>query len=252
MKRRDRFETTSIGEDRILVGSHDAAPAPNGCASWEGIMDTRQTWEELAAALGYEFRPGVRALLDSPLTRIVSEAQGINDVEKAPAILGNPLLMSMLDKVFLGMASGTHRAHQVFLYRQARSSGESGRTRYESHLHLLFVPPLELGLRVYREGFWSKVGKTIFRTQDIQTGHRDLDDRVMIKGSQVKGVGDLLSSQATQNTLLALFDHSSDFRVDDHGIRYVEPRECFEAESVRAALEVMADAADSLMAGHGS
>ena len=115
-----------------------------------------------------------------------------------------------------------------------------------------FPPPFELGLRVYREGFWSKVGKTIFRTQDIQTGHRDLDDQVMIKGSEVRGVEDLLSTLVVQDSLLALFNHSADFRVEDHGIRYVESAECFDVESVRAALEVMADAADSLMEKRGS
>lgn len=64
---------------------------------------------------------------------------------------------------------------------------------------------LRLGLRVYREGMLSGLGK-LFGAQDIQTGDLDFDREYMIKGRSEAGVLRLLDDGMRQS--FARYDHA--------------------------------------------
>ncbi|MBI2565462.1 MAG: hypothetical protein HYV63_00335 [Candidatus Schekmanbacteria bacterium] len=106
-------------------------------------------------------------------------------------------------------------------------------------------------MRIYPESWTSKVGKTVFRTQDVQVGQSELDSTVMIKATAVANVQDLLKNAPLQRKILALFQSSKGFEINDWGIRHHQPGEILQARTARDLMDRMADVADELPGGRG-
>lgn len=92
-----------------------------------------------------------------------------------------------------------------------RGSGKN-RSTYTQH-HATINSPMPQGIVLYKEGFFSKVGKT-FGGQDVQTGDRQLDDAFIIKGNDLLGINDLLNLQPVRQALLYMIARHPGMRID--------------------------------------
>jgi hypothetical protein len=108
----------------------------------------------------------------------------------------------------------------------------------------MFDPPLELGLRVYREGFLSRMGK-LLGFQDVQLGHPELDRLVMVKATDESAVRRLLGTPTAQTALLTLFEGWPKAVVNDVAVRAAGGED---REDVLALLMALRRVADALMA----
>jgi len=209
------------------------------------MNDERLQWGLLADELGFEFKPGVRGMLESKLAERIARQQG-QDPDQIEAVMNNGLLMGVLDSVFLGVAIGTVRDYECYVYRNSSRGSSSGTTSNSVHVQLYFPESAGLGLSIYRERFWSKVGKFL-GAQDLQCGNEELDPLVMIKAGAADHVQALLGEPKLQQALLGLFRFSDGFEVDDDGIEHrTHGATILPAAEVRDLIERMADAADDI------
>jgi len=111
--------------------------------------------------------------------------------------------------------TGTYRGQPMRIYTYTQGSGKNRHTYTVTAVMLR--QPLALGLRVYREGFFSKIGKAI-GTQDIQTGDAAFDDQVMIKGKDEEGVLQVLNPEVRQ-AVGELLAQESRVQLDDSGMK---------------------------------
>lgn len=97
----------------------------------------------------------------------------------------------------------------------------SGRRRHDvtyTRFQAFFSQPLGVGLKIYKEGFMSRVGK-VLGASDMQTGNPDFDKKFMIKGTTDSRLVSRLSSPDTQQAIEALFDLNPDhLDIGDEGI----------------------------------
>jgi hypothetical protein len=210
------------------------------------MKKTRQRWSELAEELGLTFHPGVRGMFESKLAERMAREQG-HDPNQMEAVMNNGLLMAVLERVIVGVAIGSYRDYELYVYRNSRSSssGSSGTTTsYSVHVQLYFPEAAELGLSIYKERFWSKVGK-FFGAQDIQSGNAELDPMVMIKAKDEGRAKRMMEEPELQHALLDLFKHSDGFEVDDGGIEHrTHGTDFLDAPIVRDLADRMVDAAE--------
>lgn len=99
----------------------------------------------------------------------------------------------------------------IMLNTVVRGSGKN-RTTYTQH-HATINAPMPAGIVLYKEGFFSKIGKT-FGGQDVQTGDRQLDDAFIIKGQDLLGIHDLLNLPAVKQALLYVVARHPGIRID--------------------------------------
>ena len=77
-------------------------------------MSRKDDWRKLTAELGFEFKEGVNAFLDSPtLRRFAAEEMNQKDIRQAESMLRNPMVQTILAKVFMGTASGRYRDFRI-------------------------------------------------------------------------------------------------------------------------------------------
>lgn len=81
---------------------------------------------------------------------------------------------------------GRHLDQDVYIFPGSESGGENRPSKKFLDLVVLFNNNLGLKLHMYPEYWYSKVGKALFRLQDIHIGHEDVDGAFMIKSSQPK------------------------------------------------------------------
>jgi len=108
--------------------------------------------------------------------------------------------------------TGRFRNHQVHVY--IYTTGGKNKSTY-TVTKVMLNQPQSLGLKVYKEGFFSKIGKAI-GTQDIQTGDQAFDDAMMIKGNDEVGVTEYLTP-ALRDALSRLIGQHPTINFDDSG-----------------------------------
>ena len=79
----------------------------------------------------------------------------------------------------LPFIKGVYRNHQISLHTEIRGSGKH---RHPYTIITIIVPEIKFDLEVYKEGFFSKIGKA-FGMQDIQTGFDDFDKKFMLRSA---------------------------------------------------------------------
>ena len=97
---------------------------------------------------------------------------------------------------------GDYGSRKVSIKAVVRGSGKN-KTVYTNIL-VPFDKPLDLGLRIYTENFFSKIGKNVFQTQDIQIGDPAIDELVMIKGSSESEIKSLLAGTQARGRARAI------------------------------------------------
>jgi hypothetical protein len=163
---------------------------------------------------------------------IVDEGVELDTLRKLAA---SPL-GGLVDQVFSGVVIGEYEGYQVLLH--PHFSGGRDRSDPAVMLRLFWDQSLGFGLRIYREGFWSRVGRTL-GAQDLTSGDDELDGLVVIKATDVEGAAALLASADLRRALLALYRASDRHEVGDRGIVHRESGELIAPDRVRELLDDM-------------
>ena len=100
----------------------------------------------------------------------------------------------------------------ITLNTVVRGSGKN-RTTYTQH-HCTINAPMPGGIVLYKEGFFSKVGK-VFGGQDVQIGDAALDNAFVIKAQDLGGTHALLSLPPVKKALLYVIHRHPGLRVQD-------------------------------------
>lgn len=100
----------------------------------------------------------------------------------------------------------------ITLNTVVRGSGKN-RTTYTQY-HVTVNAPMPSGLVLYKEGFFSKVGK-MFGGQDVQVGDAAIDQAFIIKANDLLGTHDLLSLSPVKKALLYTVTRHPGLRVQE-------------------------------------
>lgn len=103
----------------------------------------------------------------------------------------------------------------ITLNTQVRGSGKN-RTTYTQH-HAAINAPMPMGLEMYKEGFFSSIGK-IVGTQDIQVGDAAVDAAFMIKGNDTTGIKTLLTLPEVKKALIYTLARHPGMRISHQNI----------------------------------
>lgn len=210
-------------------------------------MSRRDQWEQLSHELGFEFKRGARSFLESPAGRREMEARCADGEFPAAniEILDHPIVRSLIELVFEGAATGEYRGFEFSLYPTSQRPSEGSTTLY-ANVTLLFRESYDLELSIYHETFFSRVGKALLGTQDVQLGNPELDKLIMIKGNNELLVNDLLEAPSVQQALLEMYRMSTRFEIRDHGILHKEVANVITRDRAIALMDRMADVAQAL------
>ncbi|MCB9932308.1 MAG: hypothetical protein H6841_02685 [Planctomycetes bacterium] len=100
----------------------------------------------------------------------------------------------------------------ITLNTVVRGSGKN-RSTYTQY-HATTNAPMPQGIVLYKEGFFSKVGK-VFGGQDVQIGDPAIDQAFIIKAGDLLGTHDLLSLPPVKKALLYTITRHPGLRVQD-------------------------------------
>ena len=100
----------------------------------------------------------------------------------------------------------------ITLNTVVRGSGKN-RTTYTQY-HATINAPMPQGLVLYKEGFFSKVGK-VFGGQDVEIGDPSIDQAFIIKAGDLLGAHGLLSLPPVKKALLYVVTRHPGLRVQD-------------------------------------
>jgi len=199
---------------------------------------------EVAAELGLEYYPGKAAVEIMHMLDSLRMADALGTAPPDPATIKDDSrrlssVMGMIPgvEVDLGAAAGYWNERRVLMGPDFQE--------HEPMVAVLFEPPFELGLRVYREGFLSRMGK-LLGFQDVQLGHPELDRLVMVKAADENAVRRLLGTPSAQTALLTLFEGWPTAVVNDVAVRAAGGKD---REDVLALLMALRRVADALAAG---
>jgi hypothetical protein len=164
-----------------------------------------------AEALRLEFVEGQRAVevFHRIKTLEQGDALGSEVLEQLWELGEGPPGLSFLP---VSAASGSYRGCETYLATHLRAPSLVT-------LFLLFPRPLEEKLLIVAEGLLARLGKKLFKTQDLECGNDLLDPKVVIKSSQPERTQRRLQSSPTQTALLAIYSDLSDAVVSDVGVR---------------------------------
>lgn len=115
-----------------------------------------------------------------------------------------------LDEI-IGGAEGEVKGHTLQLC--SISEGGEGNKVTKLLIVLRFPRSLDYVLNIYPEHSLHRIGKFLFRLQDIQMGHPELDKKVMVKAKRVSSAKNLLSYDRAHQALLDLYDGSFEYAV---------------------------------------
>ena len=199
------------------------------------IERQRERWAAQAKELQFSFSPGLSGLLQSKIIDKFIRDQKL-DIQQVQKALEIPFFGGMMEDAFLGVSSGDVDGCSFFLYQ--RSSKQQRNATFTVHLTLLFEKSGDIGLSIYKEGFWSRVGKFL-GAQDIQLQNPILDPMVMIKAKDTMKAERILQKTGVQQALISLFQHSDGFEVSDTGIEYKAKGKYLETKTIEALMRRM-------------
>ena len=207
-------------------------------------MGVKEQWRQLAPQLGFEFKEGIEALLESPsLLQMAGGALNMDQVAKARNFMDHPMVKKLIAMVFMGAATGFHRGFEFALLRGSSSS--SSTKSYHVHISLLFHQSLQCELNIAAGGFLASIGRALFPGSHLKIDHRpELNRMLSIKADDRERALMFLSRFEVQEALMALYSFSRQFTISDHGIRYKEPGHIIDAGRALNIMNLMVDAAE--------
>lgn len=202
-------------------------------------MEIKDQWVNLAKELGLEFKEGMNAFLESKIGRLVA---GDMIPGEMPEFMRHGLIQKLLSSFFLGVVTGAHDGQEVFLYRGVQSHG-SNRHSYHVEFAVSFSAPLNVGLDIEKLNFWTKIGRALFSSGVVYTGNQPLDGLVRTRASEPNRALRFLESDATQKSVLSLFQNFPSARITDYGVRCKEPGEICTAARAREVFQQLCNVA---------
>lgn len=132
---------------------------------------------------------------------------------------------------------GTYSGVSVEIHMESRGSGKS-QTVYTC-IGASFAVQLGAGLKITREGFWSKVGKALLSSQDITLGDGEFDPKVMVKAQNEGVARQWLSDPFLRSRILAFLEKYPQGWLDDAGAHLDVAGTWLDPEKVRDLLQTM-------------
>ncbi len=230
-------------EQTIEVGGGVAREGMAGLGSGGEV----QNWQALAMELGFTFKPGVQAFMESPTALRLMAEKGM---PQQPTLLNNPMVQAFLAQLFLGVATGNYKGYECFAYRSsderaASRSRASNQRAYYVNMILLFKKPLPAALKIRSITLWDKLWCWLRRKPPI-TIVPELDRLVVISGLSDPAVQQMLGSVETQKLLSDFFSNSEPFKLDTYGVRHKESGRILPKERVLAVMDKMVALAERL------
>lgn len=206
-------------------------------------MGSKEKWQQLAVELGFEFKTGIRAFLESPTVLKLFEGR---QLPKNPALLQNPMVQMMIEKVFMGTVTGFYRKFEFYLLRGSKGSSSTGGGKqiYYVSVVLLFKNPLGTGLEIRPASFFSSIGKMLMPRKYLKIPNKELEQLITAKGKNKNQISVHLYDPKFQEMLLKLFRFSKDFKITDEGIRYEQDSDIIDKNHALEVMDLMATAAE--------
>jgi hypothetical protein len=205
-------------------------------------MEPKNMMKTLADALGFTFREGIDAFVESEFLQKMLDQQNIPAVA---GILQNELVRAMLAKVFIGAAVGSYRDYESFVMFTAHPNPK--KTQVPTiQIFLAFPKPFSHGLEIRPLAFGDRFLSFFGLGNRIYTGDRNLDGILMITARDQPEVCRLVSPQSVQKSLLQVFENQTAAKVADFGVGRSEPADTDPLERARSSLKLQADLADAL------
>lgn len=205
-------------------------------------MDIKENLRNLALQLRFEFKPGIQAFLESPTAL---KLLGQKNVPDNPTILKNPIVQGMIEKVFIGTATGFYNNYEFYIMRGIKGSTTSNKQNlYYAVMALLFKNHQELGLNITKKKsaitrfFSSKYAKI--------NNNPELDSMISVRADKKEQVQAFINEGTVQKALIDLYSYSSAFEINDEGMRY-SANEMFEdASRPKKIMDIMSKTALAL------
>lgn len=212
-------------------------------------MDIREQWRSLANEIGFTFKEGIDAFIESPTLAAMAATQiGTGDFEKAKAMLSNPLVKGILDSLFIGTITGSFGGYECTLFRGSDSSSHSGSSTgriYHVNIALLFRQSLNWGLDITRAGFGAAIAKKLFKKNYLMIpDDKELDRMISIKAAKREPVQLFLTNTKVREQLKKLFSLSGEYHITDHGIRYKVKGEIIGKDEALRILQILSGCAE--------
>jgi hypothetical protein len=180
------FVLSSIVLTVIMVGTQKAR-----------LAKEREQARALAASLGLAYLGG-REALEAAYRESGAIGSGTwSSLQKLPAPIVD-LIIAMAP----WRLSGERQGLRVEVFVETRNAGKSSTTWTVARAWLPEAAPFEL--RIAHEGFFAKVGKALFKLEDIELGDPDFDAELRIKASDGTAAMILLNRAETKAALRAL------------------------------------------------
>jgi ribosomal protein L30E len=211
-------------------------------------MSRKDEWQNLTSELGFEFKEGVNAFLDSPtLRRAAAEEMNQKDIRQAESMLRNPMVQAILAKIFMGAALGRYRDFEFALFHSSSRGGSSSRSSYTEYVNIaLFFPKdLRCDLLIEKAGMLAGLKRLLFSGKYIKIPNNEgLNHLVTVKTTDKSQAKVILAERSVQEQLARLFAYSTGFKVTDYGIRYKEVGGIIGKAKALEIMDIMAEAAD--------
>lgn len=190
----------------------------------------------LGEALGLELVDGQEAFRRA---RLGADDEALAQFDKLP-----PLLRNLLARGGSWSLRGERGGLRVAIYPETRSSGRNSTTYTVVRAYLR--EPLGFELRVRREGVAAKLGKALFKLQDIEIGDEVLDPLIRIKAGDPDRARLVLGRAEARRALAALAASGLDFTVLSDCVHWEQLGTRLDPAEIGPVLELLIPAATAI------
>lgn len=170
-------------------------------------------------------------------TRVLTEYEA--QIEKLPLAMKKFLLAQMPWRL-----SGLYNGVKVMVYPESRSSGKSSTTY--TIVRAFYKNPLSYKLTAAHEGFFTKLGKSLFGMQDVEIGDAVFDPLVRIKTSDEYAAKDLFSRSETRNAMIDALTFNAGIRAENSFIHFEKVGVITDTDTLRTILDKLSAFAKSV------
>ncbi|MCX7025780.1 MAG: hypothetical protein NT080_14370 [Spirochaetes bacterium] len=149
----------------------------------------------LASETGFSYSDGWEAL--RAFNAENNAGQSLAMLEKLP-----PFLRGLFEGSAPWRLEGIRDGIRVAVYEETRSSGRSSMTYIIAKAY--YRTPLAFRMKAGKEGFFTRIGKTMFGLKDVEVGVQEFDDAVRIVADDESAAGALFSRSQAQSAFLTL------------------------------------------------
>lgn len=192
-----------------------------------------EQWKLLATTLGFEFKEGFDALLESPELIKLLKDQNVSpeDLEKAKSMLHNPLVEGMIKKAFFGIVCGKHDCYNFYLTRSPQSSSSQKREDYV-YVIMIFEKSLNCEINIRKKTIADTLVQIFSKRKylTLESGGENLKN--IVATAKDKSQAELLLMKSgVMKGIKDLFANNEEIEVQDCGLRYeaygniIEPAE---------------------------